>query len=68
MTMKNNFSITVISLFLILFVLYGCIENHNPPSPPKTETEKLVLDLSGRWKFRLGDDVTWKDENFNDNV
>lgn len=64
--MKNNLSITVISLFLILFVLYGCIENHNQPSPPKTETEKLVLDLSGRWKFNLGDNEKWKEKNFDD--
>ena len=64
--MKNNFCIKAISLFLILLISNGCIENHNPPPPPKNGTEKLVLDLSGRWKFSLGDDQRWKDEKFDD--
>jgi len=64
--MKNNFNITAIILLLIVFILNGCIENHNPPPPPKNGTEKLVLDLSGRWKFSLGDEAGWKDEKFDD--
>jgi sialate O-acetylesterase len=64
--MKYNFNITAISLLLIVLISYGCIENHYPPPPPRNETEKLVLDLSGRWKFSLGDDQRWKDEKFDD--
>lgn len=64
--MKNNFNITAICLLLIVLISNGCIENHNPPPPQKNETEKLVLDLSGRWKFSLGDEAIWKDEKFDD--
>ena len=27
----------------------------------------MVIDLSGRWKFSLGDNPAWKEKNFNDN-
>lgn len=65
--MKLNLKIIVISLILILFFTNGCLENQNPPPPPTTsKTEKLILDLSGRWKFNLGDNVKWKEKDFND--
>ncbi len=64
--MKYNFNSTAIGLLLIVLISNGCIENYNPPPPPKNETEKLILDLSGRWKFSLGDDQRWKEEKFDD--
>jgi len=65
MKSTNIFIATFMLLSIITF--NGCIENQNPSPPPKSETEKLVLDLSGRWKFSLGDDMKWKEKTFNDN-
>ena len=64
--MKHNLTITAISLILIAFFTSGCFENPSPPPPPKNGTEKFVLDLSGRWKFSLGDNIKWKEKDFND--
>ncbi len=64
--MKHNITVTVISIVLFVLITNGCIENQNPPPPPKSGTEKLVFDLSGRWKFSLGDEAKWKDEKFDD--
>lgn len=64
--MKHNIIIVAIILLLILLFENGCIEYHDQPPTPKSEKEKLVLDLSGRWKFNLGDDQRWKDEKFDD--
>lgn len=64
--MKLNLTITAISLVLIVIFTTGCFENPGPPPPPKNNTEKLILDLSGRWKFSLGDDTKWKEKDFND--
>lgn len=66
--MKHKNIITSILILIEVLFFNGCVEYHDqPPPPPKSEKEKLVLDLSGRWKFSLGDDISWKDENFNDN-
>jgi sialate O-acetylesterase len=53
-------------LFIIALFYTGCVEYHNQ-QPQSSKTEKLVLDLSGRWKFSLGDDTKWKEKDFNDN-
>lgn len=55
----------IVLLFLLTHFFVGCVEYHNQPQH-KSKKEKLVLDLSGRWKFSLGDDMNWKDENYND--
>jgi sialate O-acetylesterase len=65
--MKYNLTIIAISLILIVFLTSGCIEKSSPPPPPHSKSEKLILDLSGRWKFSLGDDTKWKEKDFNDN-
>jgi sialate O-acetylesterase len=65
--MKYNLTIIAISLILIVFLTSGCIEKSSPPPPPYSKSEKLILDLSGRWKFSLGDDTKWKEKDFNDN-
>ena len=65
--MKHNIIIAAIFLLLILLFENGCIEYHDqPPPPPKNETEKLILDLSGRWRFSLGDKMEWKETKFDD--
>ncbi len=61
--MKYLINITFLSLTILLLV--GCFEKNNSPQH-NGEKEKLVLDLSGRWKFSLGDDMSWKDQKFND--
>jgi beta-galactosidase/beta-glucuronidase len=60
--MKLNF---LINGLLILFIS-ACVEVNNNLPQHNTETEKQVLNLSGRWKFSLGDEDEWKDEKFND--
>jgi sialate O-acetylesterase len=66
--MKHKYIITTILILIEVFFFNGCVEYHDqPPPPPTSKKEKLVLDLSGRWKFNLGDDMNWKEEKFNDN-
>lgn len=64
--MKNSLKIISISLILLTFLITGCFENQSPPPPPNSKTEKMILDLSGRWKFSLGDDTRWKEKDFDD--
>lgn len=59
---KLNF---LIAGFIMLFIS-ACVEVDNNPPKLKTASEKEVLNLSGRWKFSLGDDAKWKDEKFDD--
>jgi beta-galactosidase/beta-glucuronidase len=63
--MKLNLILAAV-LSAVLFV--SCIEKHsNPPPPPfKSGVEKQVVDLTKRWKFSLGDDMEWKNNNFDD--
>ena len=58
----------VASLFVLLFALLttGCFEKQNREQK-LVGTERMLLDLSGRWKFSLGDDPDWKNAKFNDN-
>lgn len=52
--------------FLFSILLFtGCIEKQYHEQS-KYENEKILLDLSGRWKFSLGDNMSWKDEKFDD--
>ena len=65
--MKHNNFLALIVLNTAIILFNGCVEFHEQsPTPHKSGKEKLVLDLSGRWKFSLGDDITWKDEKYND--
>lgn len=65
--MKHRNIITAILILIEVFFFNGCVEYHDqPPPPPISEKEKLVLDLSGRWKFNLGDDINWKEAKFDD--
>jgi len=59
----------IIILLLLASITTGCFDDRNqPPQPPKiNHTEKLVFDLSGHWKFSLGDNITRKEKIFNDN-
>lgn len=63
--MKHQNIIAASILLLVLLFQNGCVQYHDQPQH-KDEKEKLVLDLSGRWKFSLGDDQRWKDVKYDD--
>ena len=66
--MKHIKDFNIIILIFLVSITTGCFDNRNqPPQPPKIDhTEKLVFDLSGRWKFSLGDKPEWKERSFDD--
>jgi len=51
---------------MLIMLLNACVDVNNNPPQHNTETEKQVLNLSGRWKFNIGDKAEWKDEDFDD--
>ncbi|HEX9252150.1 MAG TPA: beta galactosidase jelly roll domain-containing protein [Ignavibacteriaceae bacterium] len=61
--MKHQ-NIIAASILLLLFQK-ACVQYHDQPQH-KDQKEKLVLDLSGRWKFSPGDDQRWKDVKYDD--
>ncbi|HEX9250992.1 MAG TPA: hypothetical protein VF870_02065, partial [Ignavibacteriaceae bacterium] len=63
--MKHYNIIAAVILLLVILFQIGCVQYHDQPQH-KDEKEKLVLDLSGRWKFSLGDDQRWKDVRYDD--
>lgn len=66
--MKNrilNTTCILIISFVNFFVLAGCFEFRNSPPPPPIEDEQ-VLNLSGLWKFTIGDEREWRLRNFDD--
>lgn len=56
---------SIILLIQLLLTFTGCVEYREQPKK-KVETEKLLYDLSGRWKFSIGDNPEWKDKTFDD--
>jgi sialate O-acetylesterase len=63
---RINFYKIILPLLLVT-IATGCFEDRSVPQPPKKNyTEKLVIDLSGRWKFSLGDKPQWKEKYFDD--
>jgi hypothetical protein len=57
-------------IFIVTIFFTSCVEYQNQPQNGQTGDKralKMVLDLSGRWRFSLGDKAYWKDKNFNDN-
>ncbi|HMN23097.1 MAG TPA: beta galactosidase jelly roll domain-containing protein, partial [Ignavibacteriaceae bacterium] len=64
--MKNLNSYKIILLLLLTLTLNGCFEDRSV-QPQKSSSEKLLIDLSGRWRFSLGDKMKWKEKSFNDN-
>jgi sialate O-acetylesterase len=65
--MKHKSMNKFITIMLIGLVATGCFEDRSiiPPTQ-KNSHEQLVLDLSGRWKFSLGDKMEWKEKAFID--
>lgn len=63
MNIKN----IVASYFILINILFttGCIEQNNGEQNNGSD-EKMLMDLSGRWKFSLGDNMNWKDKKFDD--
>ncbi|OQA65312.1 MAG: beta-D-glucuronidase [Ignavibacteria bacterium ADurb.Bin266] len=54
-----------IILLIIIILLLSCEVRVNSLRDNSVK-EKMVLDLSGKWKFRLGDDISWKEKNIDD--
>ena len=67
MTQYNNRNIYSLLGVIIISAFYlfldGCIGNTNPV---EAESWKQIVNLEGNWKFNIGDENWWKDENFND--
>jgi sialate O-acetylesterase len=61
----NQQSKILLLLLFISIILFSC-KTKNQTSEAKNETKKLLYDLSGIWKFKLGDDLKWKEQNFDD--
>ncbi|HKI79090.1 MAG TPA: beta galactosidase jelly roll domain-containing protein [Ignavibacteriaceae bacterium] len=51
-------------LFILFFLIAGCrsqkIEFNN-------RNNKNTIDLKGKWKFSIGDDISWINKNYDDN-
>lgn len=62
---KMKYIINILIIFITIILITACFEKHNPPERNISE-RKMVMDLSGRWKFNLGDDPDWKEKNFDD--
>jgi hypothetical protein len=62
---KINSALILITLLCGLFTLKGCFEFQNSPPPPKYDADK-VFDLSGLWKFTIGDNMNWRMRNYDD--
>lgn len=60
-----KYFLNIIVIFIIIISFVGCFQKNNPPKDESAK-EKMVLDLSGRWRFNLGDDIKWKEKDFND--
>lgn len=68
-TMKIKFANTVpgsIIIFISLFFFAGCFEFRNSPPPPSGSKNDEVLNLSGNWKFSIGDDINWLKVDYDD--
>ncbi len=63
--MKFSDPLKILTLIIIMF-LFSCKEKNNILQDNNVR-EKMVLDLSGKWKFKLGDDPNWKEKNIDDN-
>ena len=67
--MKYFIGLKSLGVILIIFLLSSCVEYHDQPKYyPSADkgTMKVILDLEGSWRFSLGDDLEWKEKNFND--
>ncbi len=61
-------SVVVVSVIAVLLVLTGCnIEGTQNPDSSGPKEWKQLVDLSGEWKFSVGDNPNWADAVFNDN-
>jgi sialate O-acetylesterase len=59
-TIKYNFALQLIISSLVIAVFLVSCNNVN------AEDLKKVIDLSGHWKFSIGDDKDWANANFDD--
>lgn len=50
-----------------IFILNGCKIKKSNSGPEKSDSKlNLVVDLSGEWKFSIGDEIDWKSTSFDD--
>ena len=63
--MKTKKSLIQLLLLILLFFIIGCnvIEDK---IRDKIQDENQILDLSGKWKFSIGDDSAWASPDYND--
>lgn len=67
MTGKNINSVIILVILIGgLFTLTGCFEFRNSPPPPVPLNADEIVDLSGLWKFSIGDDMNWSLADYND--
>ncbi len=64
--MIRKFKINILLILSLLVMTLGCEQQQNDFRTIKSN-EKLVVNLKGQWRFSLGDDIDWKNKNFNDN-
>lgn len=62
---QMKYFLNILLIFIIIISFVGCFQKNNHPKDESAK-EKMVLDLSGRWRFSLGDDIKWKEKDFND--
>jgi sialate O-acetylesterase len=59
--MKTKKSFIQLLMSILLFFIIGCDVNED-----KIRNENRVLDLSGKWKFSIGDNLVWASTDYND--
>jgi len=64
--MKNTKIFFLLS-FVLSILLIGCKVKNHKPAENANEKGKLLLNLSGKWEFKIGDDMQWGKINFDDN-
>lgn len=67
MTGKNLNSVLVLVILIGgLLNLTGCFEFRNSPPPPVPLNADEIMDLSGLWKFSIGDNMNWSLTDYDD--
>ena len=59
--MKTNTSFLQLLILILLFFVIGCNVTED-----KIQRENPLSDLSGKWKFSIGDDSEWASPDYND--
>lgn len=57
--------ISSVSVLTVALIITACMEFRSP-APPEAEKADEILNLSGSWKFSIGDNLDWMKINYND--